>query len=354
MRTSTTLAVCLCGAPRSMDHPIVIKAFRTAFSVLRTEGRLSVFAVLSADDDDDDLEEAKKRHAKALDLYGVHSDQISVVGKKFSNTFIDVFWGNNISCAENSPCREKMIVGPHGHRLALGKRGKLCDNRDQMESNSHKPETGEAWAEQIWKATICWRMVVQKEKQNNRKFDFILKWRPDVLFLSPFPPLPSRESYVYVDRRTQDHYFLCPRYLCLAFFEEANQRQMNCTAGPSFGFGGGHKIANTAGIDASIIHFQLPLEYARFHLGENVAQPFDCIIHRTGGNDNTKRIGSEVCLTHRCHAIARIASALNETTLQKLDDEVKKVVEMPVSMEEMKKRQKPPPCALQSKMINRV
>ena len=89
-------------------------------------------------------------------------------------------------------------------------------------------------------------------------------------------------------------------------------------------------------------------------MGENVAQPFDCIIHRTGGNDNTKRIGSEVCLTHRCHAIARIASALNETTLQKLDDEVKKIVEMPVSMEEMKKRQKPPPCALQSKMINRV
>ena len=225
---STSLAICLTGADRSMHHPAVVAGFAQAFE---RHADYQVFAVLSQESAVP-LEPIPyaRLHAPTLERYGVSLQTLTLtlVDKGLGNTFFEAFYGGK-SCSSER-CQAVNVTAIHGHRLAPDKQGPVCDRQAVVEKSSHRPETGEQWAEQVWKATVCWRMVKHYEaRRRDRPFEYLLRWRPDVLFLSPFPALPpatskkSGERVIFVDRRTHDHFLLCPRDLCAPFFQDASR-----------------------------------------------------------------------------------------------------------------------------------
>ena len=94
-------------------------------------------------------------------------------------------------------------------------------------------------AEQMWKIHLCGQLVDTWEAKRHMKFDWLLKWRSDIMLLQPFlllPTQPPQNQFVYVNTNTRDHFFLCPRHLCNRFFHDETHSNLNCSSGPTFGF----------------------------------------------------------------------------------------------------------------------
>ena len=80
-------------------------------------------------------------------------------------------------------------------------------------------------------------MIEDHEKRFGVRFEWVVKIRPDLLFLGPFSSLASfSRKYVFVNKARSDHVFLCPRTLCRGFLVDASSRQMKCETGADFGF----------------------------------------------------------------------------------------------------------------------
>ena len=101
------------------------------------------------------------------------------------------------------------------------------------------PSTHRLRAEQMWKIHLCGQLVDAWEAKRGMKFDWLLKWRSDIMLLQPFlqlPIQPPQNQFVYVNTNTRDHFFLCPRHLCNRFFHDETHSNLNCSSGPTFGF----------------------------------------------------------------------------------------------------------------------
>jgi len=68
------------------------------------------------------------------------------------------------------------------------------------------------------------------------------------MLLRPFPLLRElNQDQVYIERHTKDLFFACPRHLCAPYFFHAPSAQLNCSAGPDFGFSGAGKADKVGG-----------------------------------------------------------------------------------------------------------
>ena len=394
------LAVCLTGHDRSMHSPIVVAAFEEAFR--QHWEHMQTFAVLGLSSMGSvNVTAYEELHADTLQRYqnlSVHGGTLAIVDRQLNNTFFDAFFRD--SCGDPaSPCHAVNVTPVHqGHWLSKTKRGPLCDRRSVVVALSQRAETGEQWAEQLWKAHLCGAMVQRFEEEEKKErhfflrsanaasaiappFDFVLKWRPDVMLLSPFPalsaaapvdfseekrartrargvappsPLPQQPqqqqqqqqqqpgaSKVFVDRRTLDHYFLCPRASCSGYFSDAAPRLLACAAGSDFGFSGNRKMA-ALGYGKDRLSFSLPLRYAAFRASSasymasssssevtagaaaaaavvveggggkgGGGRPYDCVENRMGGNNVRPGGGSEqlFCSSARCAKVVEVISA---------------------------------------------
>lgn len=84
----------------------------------------------------------------------------------------------------------------------------LCMN------NVHKcttsPSAHRLRAEQMWKIHLCGQLVDAWEAKRGMRFDWLLKWRSDIMLLQPFlqlPIQPPQNQFVYVNTNTRDHLF---------------------------------------------------------------------------------------------------------------------------------------------------
>jgi hypothetical protein len=171
----------------------------------------------------------------------------------------------------------------------------------------------------MWKVHLCGRLIYAWEAKRGIQFDWLLKWRPDIMLLQPFPHLPLEEpnnQLVYTNSQTRDHFFLCPRHLCDGFFRDASLLHLNCSAGPSFGFSQGQKLTQM-GYSCPGLLASVDILYARYR----PAGPYDSL----------KWVGSQEiisCNSVSCSQVtAAIAAYSNDGTA--LEAAVRTIVRKP-------------------------
>jgi len=173
----------------------------------------------------------------------------------------------------------------------------------------------------MWKVHLCGQLIRAWEAKRGMTFDWLLKWRPDIILLQPFPHLPlepPNNQFVYTNAQTKDHFFLCPRHLCGGFFHDASLLHLNCSAGPSFGFSQGEKVTRMGyacpGLLASV-----DILYARYR----PAGPYDSL----------KWMGSQEIL--KCNTVSctqvRTALAAHADDRAALEEAVRNIVRNPPS-----------------------
>jgi hypothetical protein len=248
----TRLAVCSCGHARSMVHPAVVTAFTTSFAHMPNAQLFAVIELAHEHEGGHSPDIFSHRYSHELARYNISFLSGTLRFIDHYSNFMAEFFNETGPCRINGSCANQGLGMRNGtqqgkeferfHGLGSIHKLKACAARTIQEDLSHQPETGQNFAEQIHKASICYGMVKAWEARNGR-FDWILKWRPDILLLSPFPSFPLLgpvDRLVFVHAATHDQFFLCPRFMCHGYFAEATTLQKNCTAGPDdfFGFTG--------------------------------------------------------------------------------------------------------------------
>ena len=239
------------------QHPAVIAAFLAAFSHMPN---MRLFSVLELDTIHDSrnffatksgragFEETPEswtsHHSSQLEQYNISVESGTLSFVDHDSSFVRKFFEKDgISCGPEGRCLNQSLgVYPPGRGSDVKTNywsKRACENEDFFEKKSHEAESTQNWAEQMWKVHKCGELVDAFEQRHGRKFDYILKWRPDSIFFGPFPPLPkSKSTAVFaVGGASSDWYFLCARDNCNGFFVDATQRQLDCTVGPDDYFG---------------------------------------------------------------------------------------------------------------------
>jgi len=247
-----SVAMCLVGHARTMMHPVMLAANSMAFAHLPN---MRTFAVLQLEElqvnrtehlhsffpktdshMSEDPEEWMRHHAVHLEAtYKVSVDDGTLFVMSHNQTFASEFTGPNGHCGRNGSCVKFAMFTPADIPTPV----LACENRELMEMRSLARESGESYAEQLWKVFHCGRMIESYELRYSMRFQWVFKSRPDVLPLQPWvSPRHLNKNKVYANWATRDHIFACPRALCRGFLVDGPQSQLNCSAGPSFGKNG--------------------------------------------------------------------------------------------------------------------
>jgi hypothetical protein len=312
------------GHFRSMFHPVVRTAHLTAFENLTA---LKRFAVLSIGSDSQYSATQAPHFTKqsfvshfAADLTSYDFAKIHIMDSE--ETFSKAFFGTEFcepplgSCA--SVNRTFPIKDLEGGDIPDSK--PLC-NQKAMEKESRVPETPENYAEQIFKAARCGRMIETFEKSNSMAFQWVIKTRPDFVMMEAFPPLasfPSRKQ-VYVNKFRPDHFFVCSRDKCNSYLFKASELQLSCRAGFDFGLSSFKKIGFVYS-NREVNERAMEFEYSRFR--ENGP-----MCHRNGGcAHGCTEMGRRSCLEFSNLTSKINAAGSNATSLHSVAELVASLV----------------------------
>ena len=121
------------------------------------------------------------------------------------------------------------VRATYGAAVVVNVPGMLaCNVRCELPCDTRKTGVFQ-WLDQYRKVRAAFRQIELHEKTLGKRFDWLLRLRPDLIYFAPFPPLsPFDKSFVYVPRGIMtsapqlqaynDHAFLCHRASCRAYF----------------------------------------------------------------------------------------------------------------------------------------
>ena len=226
---NTRAAVCLGGHGRSMMEPPVVAAYLTAFAHVPNLQTFAVISIQSADPTVPQRTDEAHSNASAfvshykdmLELYNVSEASGTLLFSDDSNDFVTEMFKNGSACATNGSCARG------GHR---------CPLREEAYKDAHRRDTGWNEVEQMWKAAQCWGLISAWQERHAIQFSWIVRWRPDSIFLTRFPAFGSLGPPPFVNGATHDHYFICAGVSCIPFYVQATARYLDCSPGPDVNF----------------------------------------------------------------------------------------------------------------------
>jgi len=187
-----------------------------------------------------------RRYAHELKEYGLSVASGTLAFVDGNSSFMNEFYKEDGECRPNGACSQASIGWLNGLELqkfqkAERTESRACDARAYFEQLAHSRETSQNFAEQIWKAAKCYQLILAWEAKEGYLFDWVLRWRTDVIFVIPLPPLPpvpkSFATSIFTLPSNQDWFILCKREHCHGYFVDGSKRMLNCTVGPDQKFG---------------------------------------------------------------------------------------------------------------------
>jgi hypothetical protein len=231
---NVSVAVCIAGQDRSMMHPAVIAAYVEAFAHIAV---LQTFAVISIDASTDPT--LGPSHSSSSDPYLQGYGAISDPGlyAEYYKLNLQVY-GLSVSAgtlqfANNS---ETFVSELYSDRGSCGNRSSgnrtCCRPRHEAQRLAASRDTNWNEAEQMWKVSLCYRMVMAWESRNSdvAPFQWLVRWRPDIIPLSRFVAFSLlHKTKAHVNYDTQDHFFVCFRgETCEKYFVGIMEQYLKC------------------------------------------------------------------------------------------------------------------------------
>jgi hypothetical protein len=239
-------AMCIVGHYRTFFSPVVMGSQLAAFEHLSPN--LRRFAVLGIDESNDGKMKAsyaakghksvqanesdlwfRERYASELQTYNLSGLRtLSATGDE-SDSFVEALFRVGGGCSPpDGACLHVQRPPPKGRQNTEP----FCQQPD-LRSRSFAHESAENWAEQCYKVHHCGMLIGAYEKTHSTRFSWVLKTRPDIVFLEPFPSLATFnvKSMVWVPMHRTDHLFLCQREHCDGLLFRATRNQLKCSCG---------------------------------------------------------------------------------------------------------------------------